>query len=192
MLLVKTPNRDSLLQILRGLQQQKYSRNEIVAWQKAVMQKDGWDIPLAVADGYWYFYSMAYLTLPFGTDGLEYLVRAEDIDEYILDIEHKQDDWEYEGVKRLRGHEIDTRLTHWPLSLYQLTESNQLSTRGVTTVRGTFERRQDLVEHTHFRYRDATYLIVRQLDNYSDEAMILGTDRDEGKLKDFITLLGLD
>jgi len=193
MLLVKLPDREYFLEILRGLQRHDHSRQEVVSWQEAVKSKVGWAIPLSVTDGYWYFYSVAYLTLPSiepADDG--YLIRNDDIDEYILDIEAIKDDVEYAaGIKRLRGHEIDTKAIRWPLTIYPHRASGALSNAGLKTVRGIFEPGQDLVEHSHLQFENTTYLIVRQLDEFANETMILGTDKDYGKLGAFMSALGL-
>jgi len=60
------------------------------------------------------------------------------------------------------------------------------------SVRGTFEERGDMVEHSHLRFRGATYLLVRQFDESSNQAMILGTERNSTHLKELMQLLELE
>ncbi len=49
-----------------------------------------------------------------------------------------------------------------------------------------------MVEHLHLAFEDAMFLLIRQFDEYSEQAMILGTDRDAHRLEVFMKILGLE
>lgn len=187
MLLVKPPDKSTLLDVLQGLQENRYTREEVVTWRQAVATEYSGEIPLTVEDGYWYFRSLSLLTIPvnFG-DGQDYFIRDQDIEEYILDIEKVPCDEHHGNIRRIRSHQMDQNQIRWPLMIYEETMGRGFEALGLQSVRGVFEEREDLVEHTHLMFDGALYLIVRQYDEHVDQVMVLGTSRDKNKLRAFM------
>ena len=193
MLLVKPPDRDTMLEVIAGLQSGELSRTEVVSWQMAVLNRFGNDLPLSVEDGLWYFHSFGFLDVPLVQgDSSTFFLRDMDFFEYQMDIEQVPANEIYEGVRRMRSHEVNISSVHWPLTTYRYTEATALDRLGLPTVRGTFEARGDMVEHLHLAFEGAIFLLIRQFDEYSEQAMILGTDRDSHRLEAFMNILRLE
>ncbi len=191
MLLVKPPDPQFFVELLQGLQTDSYTREEVVSWQEAVVSECGWRVPLSVEQGFWYFYSLAYLLVPGIFDEPGFFIRNADIQEYLLDIDLVAGDFERPGLRHLRAHELDREAIRWPLKVISANQGSRCTneTGALPTVRGIFEQGDALVEHTHLEFMDVTYLIVREYREYGEEAMILGTDRDEQKLAKFIAAI---
>lgn len=188
MLLVKAPTRETLLEILLGLRDETLTRAEVVTWQRAV--KNQTPVPLSVADGYWYFVSLALLEVKLVDAGEEtWFLRDRDLEEYICDIRAIAPTDSIGPIRRLRAHQFEPGSARWPLATFQHPRDADFA--GLSPVRGTFEERGDLVEHLHLAYDDAIYLIVRQFDARIEETMVLGTDRDQAKAVAFMSELGL-
>ena len=96
------------------------------------------------------------------------------------------------GILRQRPHQIESQAVLRPLITYHHNKQNRLMHPVLKSVRGTFEERGDMVEHSHLRFRGATYLLVRQFDESSNQAMILGTERNSTHLKELMQLLELE
>ncbi|MEX0941831.1 MAG: hypothetical protein WD002_04730 [Pseudomonadales bacterium] len=190
MLLVKPPDKSQLLSILDGLLGETCSREEVVTWWQATESHFG-TVNLLVEEGFWYYQSLSALTIPISLgDGEPYFVRDCDIAEYLLDLQGVGSGNSYEGITRVRAHQVGQERTRWPLLMFEHTEINRLAQIGLTPVRGIFDAHMDLVEHTHLFFEGELYLIVRQYDDQASQLMILGTSRDETRLKDFLTILG--
>jgi hypothetical protein len=189
MLLVKAPTDRVMQEILQGLLDRSLSRTEVVTWHRAVLNQFGQDLPLSI--GYWYFHSFSFLDIPLlYQDRNNFFIRDIDLEEYLLDIEKAPAPEVYGNVSRLRSHQIDASALRWPLTTIRHSEA--LTTCGFPAVRGSFEDRGDMVEHTHLMFDDAMYLIVHQFDEYADQSMLLGTDRDADKLAAFVAELDLE
>lgn len=190
MLLVKHPDKAGLIEILLGLQTEKYSREEVVSWWNAVEREQG-QTQLSVADGLWYYQSLSALTIPISLgDGEPFFIRGRDIDEYILDLQRVGAEETFEGITRVRSHQTNHHAIKWPLLMFEQTDISGMERLGLRSVRGLFDPHLDLVEHTHLYFRGDLYLVVRQYDNQAHQLMILGTSRDEGQLREFIRILG--
>ncbi len=190
MLLVKTPTRETMLEILQGLQDGSLGRSEVVSWQRAVKNQTE-RVPLSVADGYWYFVSMALLEAKLFDAGEErWFLRDCDLEEYRRDIQRIAPTDRIGSIRRLRAHQLEPGAARWPLATFH--HPRYADFGGLAAVRGTFEERGDLVEHLHLAYDDAIYLIVRQFDDQIEEAMVLGTDRDQDKVQAFMAELELE
>lgn len=171
MLLVAQPDAEGLLKIISDLFEEKISREEVVAWQRAVQAQSGWDISIPQTKGYWYFYSLALATL---TMGDSYFLRSSDLAEYLVDIEGVPGDEIGGDVTHLRSHQIDASAVRWPLAIFG--DSNGLMDR-LPGVRGTFERRPGHVEHCHLGFDGAQYLVVKEFDENAEQLLLLGTRR---------------
>lgn len=190
MLLVKPPDKAAIIQVLKGLLSENYSREEVVSWWNALESKYG-SPELSVDDGLWYYHSLSALTIPISLgDGERYFIRYRDIEEYFLDLQRVDSDETYQGITRVRSHQTDPAAVRWPLLMFEHTDIKQLENVGLRSVRGLFDPHLDLVEHTHLYFGGDLYLVVRQYDNHANQLMILGTSRDEAKLREFITILG--
>ena len=191
MLLVDPPTRNNLLEIINALQNNKISREEVVTWQRAVVNQFGDTISLSAADGYWYFHSFAFMDVPIvDRDGSGFFIRRSDLDEYALDIQQVPAAEFYGDVLRRRSHEVDNSALRWPLTTFRYDACPHLAE--MPSVRGTFEARGDMVEHTHLEFEESVYLIVRQFDEYANQGMLLGTDRDPEKLAEFMAQLEIE
>lgn len=189
MLLVKAPTDDVMQEILLGLLDGSLSRIEVVTWYRAVLNQFGQDLPLSI--GYWYFHSFPFLDIPLlHQDRSDFFIRYIDLEEYLLDIKKTPAPEVHGNVRRLRSHQIDASALRWPLTTVRHSEA--LTLCGFPAVRGTFEDRGDMVEHTHLMFDNAMYLIVHQFDEYADQSMLLGTDRDPDKLAAFVAELDLE
>jgi hypothetical protein len=182
-----------LLQVITGLQSTTLSREEVVTWRKAVVSQFGPRVSLSVEDGYWYFQSLKLLEIQVpGSAGFSHFIREQDLEEYHFDISRVPCDEAYGGIRRLRSFEVGMNAIRWPLTTFRVNENTELSDRGLTSTRGTFEERGDMVEHIHLWYDNAIFLIVKQFDEFVDQAMILGTDRDPDRLAGFMAELELE
>ena len=64
MLLVKRPDRKMMLDVIGRIKRGVLSRFEVLSWHQAVVNQFGRDLNLSVADGYWYFRSLAFVGVP--------------------------------------------------------------------------------------------------------------------------------
>jgi len=190
MLLVKRPQKSDLMQVLQGLLDGKYSREEVLSWHSAIVGEYA-DLHMAVADGYWYFQSLSALTIPIDLgDGEAFFIRLRDIEEYLLDLQRVGAEESYQGVTRVRSHQTDPEAVRWPLLMFEHTDVWKMEDLGLRSVRGLFDVHLDLVEHTHVFFKGDLYLMVRQYDDQAHQLMILGTNRDEDQLREFMKILG--
>ena len=190
MILVKPPDKSTILQVLKGLLSGKYSREEVVSWCNALENEHG-SPELSVDEGLWYYHSLTALTIPISLgDGEKYFIRRRDLEEYLLDLQRVGADETYQGITRVRSHQTDPNAVRWPLLMFEHTDISRMENLGLQPVRGLFDPHLDLVEHTHLYFGGDLYLVVRQYDDHANQLMILGTSRDEAKLREFITILG--
>ena len=187
MLLVSPPNRDVLLGVVEGLLDGTYSREEVVSWQRAVASEVAWDLPITVANGYWYFYSLAYLTMPFDTG---FFIRTQDLIAYVADMRQLPSSVQFGEAKHVRPHALPMSFVQKPLAILP-DESRWFDVTPGVSMRGVFEARQDLVEHAHFSFRGATFLLLRQFDEPTRQIYVLGDDRDPDKRDQLLNTLGL-
>ena len=193
MLLVKRPDRKMILDVIGRIKRGVLSRFEVLSWHRAVVNQFGRDLNLSVADGYWYFRSLAFVGVPlFEEDGKDFFLRDSDLEEYMMDIQRVPSTENLKGILRQRPHQIESQAVLRPLITYHHNKQNRLMHPVLKSVRGTFEERGDMVEHSHLRFRGATYLLVRQFDESSNQAMILGTERNSTHLKELMQLLELE
>ncbi|HKI74433.1 MAG TPA: hypothetical protein VJ998_07315, partial [Pseudomonadales bacterium] len=179
MLLVKQPGKPDLIAILRGLLDERVTREEVVSWWQAVDNKFG-PCELTPGEGLWYYLSLSILTIPISLgDGEPWFIRRRDIEEYLLDLQRVGTEETWEGVTRVRSHQTDLDAVRWPLLMFEHTDVRFLERLGLKSVRGVFDPHLDLVEHTHLYFRGDLYLVVRQYDDQAHQLMILGTSRDE-------------
>ncbi len=196
MLLVKQPTRDTLVDVIEQLRGGALTREAVVSWQKAVVGEYGRNVALTAREGYWYFHSLVFLDVPIiERDGPAFFIRDLDLEEYILDLKEVAANEHLGPVSRLRSHEVDDLVggaIMWPLTTFRYSQSGALSDRGLSSVRGTFEDRGDMVEHTHLQFDGVIYLVLRQFDEYADQGMILGTDRDPKRLTALMAELAIE
>lgn len=185
MLLVEPPSRAILRQVIEDLSAERITRDAALSWQKAVVAESGWDIELQQAQGYWYFFSLAYITLLF-PDG--FYIRQHDLQEYLLDIDQVPGQPLFAGISHLRAHQVNTQVVRWPLAV--ITDSTRIMAR-LPGVRGTFERRGDLVEHCHLAFEQERYLLIKQYDEQASQLLLLGNSRDRSKAMRLLTALEL-
>lgn len=192
MLLVKRPDRAYLANVLHGLLEDTWSREEVVSWWTAVSGEFGDDC-LREEDGRWYLQSLSALTIPVSlNDGEKWFIRRRDIEEYLLDLQRVVADESYQGITRVRQHQTDKDAIRWPLLMFEQSDIWHLDNLGLRSVRGIFDPHLDLVEHTHLYFHGDLYLVVRQFDEQAHQLMILGTNRDEDQLREFIRILGFE
>ena len=191
MLLVAPPDRGQLLAVLEGLIDGSYQRDEVVAWYHAV-QGEVPDAVLSVDDGYWYFESLSALDVPIAIEpGEHWFIRTRDLREYVADLKKVPGERSYNGITRVREHQTERDALKWPLLMFEYPDFRYLEELGLQPVRGIFDVHRDLVEHSHLYFEGSLYLIVRQYDDRAHQLMVLGTDRDEARLKRFLERLGL-
>lgn len=189
MLLVEPPDRSRLCAVLEGFLDGAYQREAIVTWQRGIEAEFG-ESDLSVDDGFWYFKSLAVMDVPIAIDQDEdFFIRRRDAQEYLLDLRRVDSERSYEGIIRVREHQTDRDALKWPLLMFEHRNTRYLDQLGLMPVRGIFDPHGDLVEHTHLFFEGTLYLLVRQYDDRADQVMVLGTDRDEGRLKRFLTTL---
>lgn len=185
MLLIKTPRKKDLQKIITALLAKEISREEVLSWQRGVVSSCGWVIPIGRLEGYWYFYSLMYIEAPFPGG---YFLRESDLEEYLHDLEGKPGGEIQSGLMHLRSHEINLNELRWPIAM--MTDHHDVM-EGLPGVRGTFEKRMDMVEHCHVRFEGANYLLVKQFDEQTGEVLLLGGDRDKNKAEQLLGLLGI-
>lgn len=190
MLLVEPPDRGQMLRVLSGFLDGDYTREELVSWRDGIVAEHG-EINLPVADGFWYFESLAGLLIPFRLEPEdEFFVRERDMREYLLDLQGVGGDQRYEGITRVRSHQTDSEALRWPLLMFDQPDIKRLDELGLPPVRGIFDAHRDLVEHCHLYFEGELYVIVRQYDDRAHQLMVNGTSRDEDRLRRFLEILG--
>lgn len=185
MLLIKTPSKKDLHKIITALLTKEISREEVLSWQRGVVSSCGWDVPIGRLEGYWYLYSLMYIEVPFPGG---YFIRDCDLEEYLRDLEVVPGDEIQPGIGHLRSHEIKLDELRWPIAM--MTDHQDVMA-GVPGVRGTFEKRMDMVEHCHLRFEGASYLLVKQFDEQTGQALLLGSDRCKARAEQLLGLLGV-
>jgi len=186
MLLVEPPGKNRLLKIVEDLLEGSISREEVASWQKAVFAQCQWDIPIPESEGYWYFYSLGFIDLPFPGG---YFLRDSDLEEYRADLRHAVGTTLGEELIHRRAWQLDRKPVRWPLAIIQ--DDSDLMAR-LPGCRGTFEKRMDMVEHCHLEYQADQYLLVKQFDEQASQVLLLGNSRDIKKAEGIIDALGLD
>lgn len=182
MLLIEPPDKAQLTGIIDQLLSGGMSREEVKAWQLAVAADIGWELQLPVSDGYWYFYSLMFVDMPLPTEPGGYAIRSHDLVEYRADIQQAPAPSQDRPLQPLRTHQVDHQALLWPLTNIPCDPTAVMLNAGLIPVRGVFEPREELVEHAHLRFEGNHYLLVRQLDEYASELLVLGESRDEAQL----------
>ena len=185
MLLIKRPRQKDLRKVIRGLLNNEISREEVLSWQKGVVSSYGWEIPIGKLHGYWYFYSLTHIQVPFPGG---YFLRESDLAEYLRDLEVECGGEIQPGLGHLRSHEINLDEPRWPIAM--LTDHHDVMA-SLPGVRGTFEKRMDMVEHCHLRFDNANYLLVKQFDEQAEQVLLLGGNRDKPMAERLLGLLGV-
>jgi len=185
MLLIKKPRKKDLQKIIRALLVDDISREEALGWQRGVVSSSGWEIPIGKLQGYWYFYSLMYIEVPFPGG---YFLRKRDLEEYLRDLEVEPGDEFQPGLGHLRSHEINLDELRWPIAM--ITDEHDVMA-GLPGVRGTFEKRMDMVEHCHLRFEEVNYLLVKQFDEQVGDVLLLGGNRGKPKAEQLLNLLGV-
>ena len=185
MLLIKSPRKNDLQKIIRALLADEISREEVLSWQRGVVSSYGWKIPIGKLQGYWYLYSLMYIEAPFPG---EYFLRKRDLEEYLRDLEVEPGDELQPGLGHLRSHQINLDELRWPIAM--ITDQHDVMA-SLPGVRGTFEKRMDMVEHCHLRFEEVNYLLVKQFDEQAGEVLLLGGNRDKPRAEQLLSLLGV-
>ena len=185
MLLIKTPRKKDLQKIIRALLADEISREEVLSWQRGVVSSYGWKIPIGKLQGYWYLYSLMYIEAPFPGG---YFLRKRDLEEYLRDLEVEPGDELQPGLGHLRSHQINLDELRWPIAM--ITDQHDVMA-SLPGVRGTFEKRVDMVEHCHLRFEEVNYLLVKQFDEQAGEVLLLGGNRDKPRAEQLLSLLGV-
>lgn len=186
MLLVEPPGKSRLLKVVEDLLEGSISREEVASWQKAVFAQCQWDIPISEPEGYWYFYSLIFITLPFPGG---YFLRERDLAEYRDDLRCVVGTALDEALIHRRSWQLDRKPVRWPLAIVR--DESDLMAR-LPGCRGTFEKRMDMVEHCHLEYQAEQYLLVKQFDELASQVLLLGNSRDKKKAEGIVDALGLD
>ncbi|MEM7366163.1 MAG: hypothetical protein AAF525_19275, partial [Pseudomonadota bacterium] len=164
MLLVQPPSRRLLIDIFRGVLDDRYSREEATSWYRAVTSLPDF-APLTVANGHWYFESLSALDIPMAMGDSGYFVRERDIEEYIADLDGIAASDRLGNIARIRVHELPTTTVFKPLLMFDQPDYQAFDELGLIPVRGIFDPHLDLVEHILLRFEDQLYLFVRQYDD---------------------------
>ena len=183
MLLIKTPRKKDLQKIITALLAKEISREEVLSWQRGVMSSCGWEVPIGRLEGYWYLYSLMYIEASFPGG---YFLRESDLEEYQRDLEVEPGAEIQPGLGHLRSHEINLDELRWPIAM--MTDDHDVMS-GLPAVRGTFEKRMDMVEHCHLRFENVNYLLVKQFDEQAGQVLLLGGDRDKPRAEQLLGLL---
>ncbi|MBO6555782.1 MAG: hypothetical protein JJ934_09660 [Pseudomonadales bacterium] len=186
MLLVEAPDRNRLLKVVDALIDGSCTREEVASWQRAVQAACSWEIPISESDGYWYFYGLSFVDLPFPGG---YFLREKDFNEYRADLRQAAGEILSEDLIHRRSWQLDRKPVRWPIAVIH-DERDVMST--LPGCRGTFEKRMDMVEHCHVEYRSNQYLLVKQFDEHLSQVLLLGNSRDKSKAEGLIEALSLD
>ncbi|MGB1341202.1 MAG: hypothetical protein ACPHAN_14470 [Pseudomonadales bacterium] len=188
MLIVEPPSKQAMLKLLRDLVDGDQDRKTVFSWQQALVAQYGWEIPLTVAEGYWYFYSLGALldTTYFG----EPLLRDEDLFEYRLDLEGITCSERIGGIVRYRAHQRPGQDLMWPLFECARTGKG-LNELGFQSVRGVFEKRDAVVEQLTLMIGTQHFLVLTHPDDPEGKIYVLGETRSQTELPMIIEALGL-
>lgn len=186
MLLVQPPTREKLADIILALRSGELSRQAVLTWHAAVFAEVGWELPLSEAEGYWYFYSLGFLNHEL-TDG--HFLRDRDFIEAAKDLKQVPGGQIAAETQHLRSWQLDRSELTWPLTTFP--DHTDLMSR-LPGVRGSFERRGDLVEHCHVDFKGGQYLLVKQFDDRAHQVMLLGSNRNPRQSTDLLHVLGVN
>ena len=185
MLLVKPPSKEALRAIIFGVMRSKFSREEVLSWYQAVFKKIEWQLPLSWEDGYWCFYSLAYINERVRD---EYFLRSSDMEEYLLDMDREAGSLVRKEIYHLRTFQSEPQLLRWPLAEV---EFEVKIFEKLPTARGAFERPLSMVEHVHLSFDNDNYLLVRQWEGEGLASLyLLGTNREKQKAAHLLQRLG--
>ncbi len=186
MLLVDAPDKSKLLKVIEELIDGSRSREEVASWQRAVKAACSWDIPISEEDGYWYFYGLSFVDMPFPGG---YFLRDRDLEEYRADLRRAVGETLGEDLIHRRSWQLDRKPVRWPIAMIR--DDTDVMSR-LPGCRGTFEKRLDMVEHCHLEYRADQYLLVKQFDEQMSQVLLLGNSRDKEKAEGLLKTLSLD
>ena len=124
-----------------------------------------------------------YIEAPF-PEG--YFLRESDLEEYLRDLEVEPGAEIQPGLGHLRSYEINLDELRWPIAM--MTDDHDVMS-GLPAVRGTFEKRMDMVEHCHLRFKNVNYLLVKQFYEQAGQVLLLGGDRDKPRAEQLLGLL---
>lgn len=186
MLLVEAPDRSRLLKVVEDLLAGYLSREEVASWQKAVFAQYTWDISIPEDAGYWYFYGLSFINLPFPGG---FFLREQDLREYRADLSRLEGEAVTEKLVHRRSWQLDRKPVRWPLAIVY--DESDLMAR-LPGCRGTFEKRMDMVEHCHLAFEGINYLMVKQFDEQASQILLLGNSRDKRKAEHLVMELSLD
>lgn len=186
MLLVEAPDQKQLLDVVERLIEGSLAREEVASWQKAVFNQNSWDIPIPETEGYWYFYSLSFIELPFPGG---YFLRERDLVEYVADMMQVPGEALSQDLLYRRSWQLDQERVRWPLAIIR--DDLDIMSR-MPGCRGTFEKRMDMVEHCHLGLDGDEYLLVKQFDERASQVLLLGSSRDRKKAEHLVKGLSLD
>ena len=188
MLVVEPPSKQALIRLLRDLVEGQQDRRTVFSWQQALLAQYGWQIPLSVSEGYWYFYSLGSLLDTTYHGGP--LIREQDLLEYRSDLEGVECRQRIGEVSRYRAHQRPGQELMWPL--FECARvGKDLSRLGFKSVRGVFEKREAVVEQLTVRFRGQHFLVLTHPDDPEGKIYVLGEMRKQAELLELVERLGL-
>lgn len=188
MLVVEPPSKQTLIRLLRDLVEGQQDRRTVFSWQQALLAQYGWQIPLSVSEGYWYFYSLGSLLDTTYHGGP--LIREQDLSEYRSDLEGVECRQRIGEVTRFRAHQRPGQELMWPL--FECARvGKDLNRLGFKSVRGVFEKREAVVEQLTVRFRGQHFLVLTHPDDPEGKIYVLGEMRKQAELLELVERLGL-
>ncbi|MCP4131865.1 MAG: hypothetical protein GY754_12870 [bacterium] len=198
MIELQVPTKKIMIDILDGLIEKRYSREEAVQWRHDVIKKYNYTdssvnpVPLKVQDGYWEFASFTILTkrgVP--EDNNDYFVRDEDLIEY-SNVLKQIDCTESNGeIKRIRPHQIQSNIDHLFLIEYIDIDQDTIRKAGVLFNRGIFENFGLCLESAIIEFQGSTYIFSFYHDHIKGHMYIEGIPENKENLASLLCHIGV-
>jgi len=166
MLKIEPLTKDLLISVLELLVKGKVSREEVVTWHGAMMNRFGYtrvgadDLPLRVNDGYWEFVSLSSLMRKSEilSDKSDFFLRQGDFINYLGGLQGKT----YEEISNefqfVRQHEFTKESGEYRTLLYIMDE-DIFTRNSMSTVRGILSSLSNLQELSIFEYQGLPFSI---------------------------------
>lgn len=167
MLNIEPPTKELLVSILSSLVEEKVTREQVVTWQKNVIDQFDYHgpgvltVPLTVNEGYWEFVSLSALTRKseIKSDPYGYFIRERDLLEYIAVLKNEDLNEEKNEINYIRPHQLP-KICEEPLPILSFRDEAVIERNTMRSVRGVMDSLNNLQELVLFKYGYSIFTMV--------------------------------
>jgi hypothetical protein len=166
MIEIRKPTKEILIEKIEGLLIKKYSREEVIEWQKNVCKEfdyDGFGVSLKNEDGHWYFVSLAVLLDKNKLNEAErYFIRNKDLQNWLNDLNAIESESRDSQIKNINpNNKKDWKRLDYLLHFNDKNNVLNNNDKGFNFERGIFDDLGDLTELALFEYKGFRFLIEK-------------------------------